>query len=191
MMQRKVLIPLDRTVYSRKILVPIRQFISPSETELILFHVADPPKGVGLASSQPDADITAPDQVKIDFKETMPHPIYADQMETSISSQMTLKLQPEVDMLQQVGFSVSTIVAFGDPVDEVLRVIKEKQINLIAMTTHAREGLKRLLFGSVAEQLLHQVNIPILLLHPEERPKAEAAELVRGKTPPKTGSMPA
>ena len=37
------------------------------------------------------------------------------------------------------------------------------------MTTHAQEGIKRLLFGSVTEKVLRQVSVLTLLFHPDER----------------------
>jgi nucleotide-binding universal stress UspA family protein len=47
-----------------------------------------------------------------------------------------------------------------------MRVISDEKIDLIAMTTHAREGLTRFFLGSVTEKVLHRIKIPILLMHP-------------------------
>jgi hypothetical protein len=36
------------------------------------------------------------------------------------------------------------------------------------MTTHGRSGLRRVFAGSVAEHVLHHVDVPILLVRPQE-----------------------
>jgi len=36
------------------------------------------------------------------------------------------------------------------------------------MTTYARSGISKLIYGSIAEHLLHHVTIPIMLLRPAE-----------------------
>jgi nucleotide-binding universal stress UspA family protein len=45
-------------------------------------------------------------------------------------------------------------------------------VDLIAMTTHGRTGLRRLAFGSVAEQVLRHAPVPVFLVRVSE---AEAA----------------
>jgi nucleotide-binding universal stress UspA family protein len=52
---------------------------------------------------------------------------------------------------------------------------------VIAMSTHGRSGLGRLLFGSVAEQVLRQADVPVLLLRQTEAPVTAytAKELAR------------
>jgi nucleotide-binding universal stress UspA family protein len=44
-------------------------------------------------------------------------------------------------------------------------------IGLVVMTTHGRGGLNRWLLGSVADQLLRHLEVPILLLHPRDVPQ--------------------
>jgi nucleotide-binding universal stress UspA family protein len=41
--------------------------------------------------------------------------------------------------------------------------------DLIAMTTHGRSGLGRLVFGSVAEAVLRQADIPVFMMRLTER----------------------
>ncbi len=55
-------------------------------------------------------------------------------------------------------------VAAGDPAASILRVAEENGVDLIVMTTHGRVGLDRLLHGSVAGEVLHRANVPVLLL---------------------------
>ena len=52
---------------------------------------------------------------------------------------------------------------------------REVDADLIAMTTHGRSGLGRLLFGSVAEAVLRQAEIPVFLMRLTEASVAAGA----------------
>src|SRR6185503_19157445 len=43
--------------------------------------------------------------------------------------------------------------------------VKQTDVDLVVMTTHARAGVGRTVFGSVADDLLHRVEVPLLMLH--------------------------
>jgi len=53
-------------------------------------------------------------------------------------------------------------LAEGDAVTEILRTAEEVGADLIAMGTHGRTGLGRLLMGSVAELVVRQASCPVL-----------------------------
>jgi nucleotide-binding universal stress UspA family protein len=57
------------------------------------------------------------------------------------------------------GVRVTVQVRFGEAVAEILAGAREVGADLIAMTTHGRGGLGRLLFGSVAEAVLRQAEM--------------------------------
>jgi nucleotide-binding universal stress UspA family protein len=56
------------------------------------------------------------------------------------------------------------MVRRGQPAEEILASARAAGADLIAMTTHGRSGLGRLLFGSVAEAALRQAEIPVFLM---------------------------
>jgi universal stress protein A len=56
----------------------------------------------------------------------------------------------------------------GLPSVEIIRYAKEHAIDLIAMGTHGRTGVKNLLMGSVAENVVRQAPCPVLILHHPE-----------------------
>ena len=60
--------------------------------------------------------------------------------------------------------SVQTEVIVGFPAEAILEVAQAKPIDLIVMSTHGRSGLSRLLYGSVAEGVLHGAQVPVLLI---------------------------
>jgi nucleotide-binding universal stress UspA family protein len=67
------------------------------------------------------------------------------------------------------GVKAATSVRRGEPVDEILAAAKDEGADLIAMTTHGRTGPARLLFGSVAEGVLRDADIPVFLMRQTER----------------------
>jgi nucleotide-binding universal stress UspA family protein len=52
----------------------------------------------------------------------------------------------------------------GDPGEVILKCIDEKQIDLIAMTTHGRSGPSRWVYGSVTAKVLRSASIPLLVV---------------------------
>ena len=58
----------------------------------------------------------------------------------------------------------------GDPVDRLLIAMRHKQeIKLTIVGTHGRRGLNRLLIGSVAEELIRQSPVPVMVVGPKVR----------------------
>jgi universal stress protein A len=62
------------------------------------------------------------------------------------------------------GTSVEFVIADGEPGEEIVRVAKEHNCDLIVMGTHGRTGLGRLLMGSVAERVMRRAPCPVLTL---------------------------
>jgi nucleotide-binding universal stress UspA family protein len=70
------------------------------------------------------------------------------------------------DRLSDQGILARAEVRFGDPADAILREIRQGGHDLLAMTTHGRTGLARVLFGSVAQRVLRGSTIPLLFFRP-------------------------
>ena len=64
---------------------------------------------------------------------------------------------------------VTKEVAFGeDPVEVIAEYARHHGMDLIALATHGRTGLPRLLMGSVAEKVVRTAPCPVLTIrHPE------------------------
>lgn len=50
----------------------------------------------------------------------------------------------------------------GPPVDEIVKYAKEHNIDLIVVGTHGRRGVKHMLLGSVAENIVRYAPCPVL-----------------------------
>ncbi|MFC2070417.1 universal stress protein [Chloroflexota bacterium] len=66
------------------------------------------------------------------------------------------------------GVSVRSEVIQGKPDDEIVEYANKNQFSLIVMASHGRSGLSRLVYGSVAVNLLHGVTSPILIIKPKD-----------------------
>jgi nucleotide-binding universal stress UspA family protein len=62
------------------------------------------------------------------------------------------------------GLKVSTELAMGDPADELIRLAQERNVDLLAMSTHGHRFLNDLLRGTTVNRVRHLVKIPILLV---------------------------
>ena len=70
--------------------------------------------------------------------------------------------------LRGSGLTVQTERPDGPAAAAILQSADELGVDLIAMTTHGRTGLGRLVFGSVAGAVLHTSNRPVLLVRVNE-----------------------
>jgi len=54
----------------------------------------------------------------------------------------------------------------GDPADRILESAEELSVDLVAMSSHGRSGVTRMVRGSVAERVLRRCSAPVLLCTP-------------------------
>jgi nucleotide-binding universal stress UspA family protein len=66
--------------------------------------------------------------------------------------------------LQADGFEVSSVLAMGEPSTEIIKLARAEPVELIAMSTHGHRFISDLLYGSTADKVRHNVDIPVLLL---------------------------
>jgi nucleotide-binding universal stress UspA family protein len=65
------------------------------------------------------------------------------------------------------GITVDWEVLHGDPADAICRYVKDMPNTLLAMTTHARGPVERVMLGSVAGYCLRHSGVPLLLYWPK------------------------
>jgi nucleotide-binding universal stress UspA family protein len=85
-------------------------------------------------------------------------------------------LQQAKMLLVSDGTRVATMLREAiDPTEEVLRVAKEKSVDLIVLGTKGHKGIARLAFGSMAEQIIHQAECPVITVGPDAKPPESGA----------------
>ncbi len=170
-MSNKVLIPLDGSDFSRQILPHVRNFLDPAENELILLRIGHPPEGLsGVPARPPTAELPLPMYESQRDAQFAQHPIYASQAWESFKATLVDELQADVSQLEDAGYSVSVAIRFGEPAQEIVDFVEAEDIDLVAMTTHGRTGVSRLLFGSVADRVIRSLSVPVMLFRPFKEP---------------------
>jgi len=134
----RVVVALDHSAQALTILDPLEQLgKAVGVSKYTLVHVADG-KGVGKAGWAPLSTILTRAQERI---------------------------APIRERLGDAEVDVQVVMA-SDPADGILGVAEATGADLIAMTTHGMTGLRPTLIGSVAAQVVHKWNGPLLVQRP-------------------------
>jgi len=99
------------------------------------------------------------------FKSTPPVQLLMD-IESSARKALEQVLPPEV----RGTIPTEYLIRHGSPFLEIIRCAKEIEADLIVLGTHGRAGLKHLIFGSVAENVVRKSSCPVLSVrHPTHK----------------------
>lgn len=73
------------------------------------------------------------------------------------------------ERLREAGVAVEPVLKRGEPAAQILQSLCDVGADLVAMTTHGRSGVNRMLWGSVTELVLRDCDVPVLVLRaPQE-----------------------
>ena len=75
-------------------------------------------------------------------------------------------LDPALKFLEQHHIAATTRLEIGPPGEVIARVAEEDKYELIVMGTHGRAGFDRLLFGSVAHEVVRAAPCPVMTVRP-------------------------
>src|SRR5579862_1689 len=67
------------------------------------------------------------------------------------------------EVLESLGVPTQVRIVSGKPSEEILRQTAGGEFDLVAMSTHGRRGMDRVLMGSVAEEVVRRSTVPTLL----------------------------
>jgi universal stress protein A len=135
-MYHKILVTLDGTPTDRGIIDHVKTLAQLMHSRIVLLHVAD-----GWAARTFGPDAVSPE-------------VTADQAYLA-----TVRAEFET-----AGMFAETVLAFGEPADEIVKWINEKGCDLVAMSTHGHRFLADLFLGTTASRVQHKVSVPVLLL---------------------------
>ena len=68
---------------------------------------------------------------------------------------------------QEHDVDVTTAVKRGDPAQEVLAYIDEGTVDAVVMGTHGRTGVGSVFFGSVADRVVKNAEVPVTTVRPK------------------------
>ncbi len=70
------------------------------------------------------------------------------------------------------GLEVEELIVHGEAASEIVRVAKEREVDLVVISSHGRTGLGRMLFGSTAEAVVRHASCPVLVVKPPQEKEA-------------------
>jgi nucleotide-binding universal stress UspA family protein len=138
---KRVLVPLDGSEAGESVLPFLTNIAGPLDLTIVLLRVLEP-----LAAAVIDAGHDTVDDLDARRRDAAEY------------------LAPLAVGLRARGIDTTIAVRVGRPDDEILAAAQTEGADLIAMSTHGRSGLGRLLFGSVAEQVLRRAEVPVFLM---------------------------
>jgi len=144
---KKVLVCLDGSNLAEQILPYATDIALRCGSKVILLQVVDMP---GAIYTPGEVTVKRGWKERIQ-KETIEAEVYLDRV----------ALQ-----LQEKGLKVETVALEGIGDETIVSYAQENEIDLIAITTHARKNIGRLVFGSVADTILKKSGLPTLAIRP-------------------------
>src|SRR6266568_591241 len=141
-MYKRVLVPLDGSPLAEGVLPFLMDIAGPLDMTVVLLRVLEPITPMAVEGTRAvvveDFDTRRRDAAEY--------------------------LAPIAAGLRARGVETSWEVRVGRAEEEILAAARVAGADLIAMSTHGRSGLGRLLFGSVAEQVLRHAEVPVFLM---------------------------
>jgi nucleotide-binding universal stress UspA family protein len=147
-MYERILVPLDGSPLSESILPYVQSLAKTLNAELVLLHV-----------------IVKPDEV---FDDLNPSPLAPKpDKEAEVRREMTSYLKNLCAKLEKEDVRVTYLLREGLVAEKILEDTDIMHADLIAMSTHGRSGVRRLLMGSITEWMIKNSPIPVMVIHPK------------------------
>lgn len=73
------------------------------------------------------------------------------------------------NLAKEIPIDHDIVICKGDPAEEIRRLALEEKIDMVITATHGKSGIKRLLIGSVTENLIRTLHCPLLVLSTHEQ----------------------
>ena len=135
-MYKTILVTVDGTATDRAIIDHVKQLAKLSDGRVVLLHVAD-----GWAARTYGRDAVS--------------------REIADDTDYLKKVRSE---FEASGIAADAELAYGDPAKEIIRWVKQKGCDLVAMSTHGHRFFADLFLGTTASRVQHNVSVPVLLL---------------------------
>jgi len=134
----KILVALENSQTDEAILAHVEPLAKLHGSELLLVHVADG----WVARTQDLLNLAESEEMRTDRA-------YLD----------TVRARFEA-----AGIPAQTVLLTGEPADQIVSLAEEREVDLIAMSTHGHRFLADLILGSTVHKVRHTVEVPVLLL---------------------------
>jgi len=135
-MYNKILVTLDATPTDRAIIEHVKALAKIVHSRVVLLHVAD-----GWAARTYGSDAVSPE-----------------------IAEDTAYLRDVQAEFKAAGVPAEAELAFGEPGEQIVKWVRGKGCDLVAMSTHGHRFVGDLFLGSASRRVRHNVTVPVLLL---------------------------
>jgi nucleotide-binding universal stress UspA family protein len=143
----KVVVTLDGSSFSERVLPYAKSLAEAIEGEMILLTVPEIP--------EPEMYGAMYDAVK--------------ELRDKAEANAAHYLQGVASQLRDEGSNVRSVVVGSRPATTIVEVSEKEGADLIMLATHGRGGMDRLVVGSVADRVVHHASCPVFLVPVHER----------------------
>ena len=141
---RKILVPTDFSSASKQAIPYGCAMAKQHEAELVLCHVLEMPHYPTL------------------FEGTA---VVVPPLDESLRTQLAAQLDElAAETSRDHGVACRALIRDGSPTQELLDCATDEQADLIVIATHGYTGLKHMLLGSTAEQIVRHASCPVLTI---------------------------
>jgi nucleotide-binding universal stress UspA family protein len=150
---KKILLPLDGSIVSENVVPHVIRLAQKAGAEVLLLSV----------NAYPEIPSDRPPSAKPSWEE------YALILMKEVREQATAYLDRIAADCRKSGVTAKTQVVFGGVAEGIVAAAEDNRADVIAMVTHARTGLGRWVYGSVAAAVSTSTSLPMLLVRGSER----------------------
>ena len=142
-MYKKILVALENGEADKRLLPHIAEFAQKLGSELLLLHVADG----WAARNYEQLKLAESAEMKADFE----------------------YLEAMAAQLRGTGLRVGTLLALGNPPNEITKVAEGNGCDLIALASHGHKLLGDIVYGSTIDKVRHNTTIPLLVVSAKQK----------------------
>ncbi len=148
---RKILVPLDGSDVAEAVLPFVEELANAVGAAVVLFNAIPPLAAYpGFETAQPVLVGRVIEEMQDDARKLL----------TRVAKEMEGR-----------GVTASMVVTVALAVDGIIHAAEETGADLIALGTHGRSGLGRMVLGSVADGVIRRSTVPCLLVNPKGLPE--------------------
>jgi len=155
-MFKHLLIPLDGSELAEQALAAATELARQFNSQITLLRVADAPYLLTQTHNRSFAELIT-------------------SLREAERQEAITYLRQWQETLHQQGFNVQYAIAEGEPVaEQILQRVEHLGADTIVMSTHGWGGLRRWVYGSVADRVLRHATLPVLLVRGRETKEDES-----------------
>jgi len=152
-MFEKMLVCLDGSKLAEQILPYAIEQAKRFDSSMVLLQAYMVPS-TELAAATPSGSVVTPQLLQ--------------QEDQRLKNEAAVYLEEVAEQLREEGLDIACVVLNGVAGDVIVSYAQNEPVDLIALATHGHSGLGRIVFGSVADHVLRESGLPILLIKPQE-----------------------